>query len=140
MATISESNSWSGSMSTAGEPVFDPGGADVGEVRDQSQGGVIVVQVGLGDRAREGAGACAPYDASAAAAEVVPPTPSPLHASTHFDAATGHLRNIRPKGYAVSTDRLLAYRGLELMPSWFVIALLVLALIGIGLAISRRRR
>ncbi len=87
MAAISDPNSWSGPMPTAGEPVFDPGGADVGEVRDQGQGSVIVVQVGRGvgqvevtDRAREGAGAGAPYDASAAAAEVVPPTPPRLHA------------------------------------------------------------
>ncbi|MFI8339056.1 hypothetical protein ACIF8W_03100 [Streptomyces sp. NPDC085639] len=40
----------------------------------------------------------------------------------------------------MSTDSLLAYKGLELMPAWFVIAVLVLALVGIGLAISRRRR
>ncbi|WP_079406926.1 hypothetical protein [Streptomyces sp. 3211] len=92
------------------------------------------------DPGKLGAGAAVPYVAQAVAAEVVPPIPPCFEASTHFDPATGHPRSIRPKGYAVSTDSLLAYKGLELMPTWFAIALLVLALIGIGLALSSRRR
>lgn len=34
----------------------------------------------------------------------------------------------------------LAYKGLDTMPTWFVITVVVLALIGIGLAVSRGRR
>ncbi|MER6133708.1 hypothetical protein [Streptomyces sp. NPDC001815] len=34
----------------------------------------------------------------------------------------------------------LAYKGLGAMPTWFVIAVVVLAVIGIGLAASRGRR
>ncbi|MFC8194459.1 hypothetical protein ACFUTV_03605 [Streptomyces sp. NPDC057298] len=34
----------------------------------------------------------------------------------------------------------LAYKGLGTMPTWFVITVVVLAVIGIGLAASRGRR
>ncbi len=34
----------------------------------------------------------------------------------------------------------LAYKGLDTMPTWFVVVVVVLAAVGIGLAVSRRRR
>lgn len=41
----------------------------------------------------------------------------------------------------LSTDAApLAYKGLETMPTWFVITVVVLAVIGIGLAASQGRR
>lgn len=34
----------------------------------------------------------------------------------------------------------LAYKGLDTMPTWFVVAAVVLTALGIGLAVSRGRR
>lgn len=34
----------------------------------------------------------------------------------------------------------LAYKGLDTMPTWFIVAVVVLTVLGIGVAVSRRRR
>ncbi|MFG2266396.1 hypothetical protein [Streptomyces sp. NPDC048720] len=69
----------------------------------------------------------------------MPLSPGCLPAA-YLDLGDGHAKGDPAYGGPMAMSAPLAYKGLELMPEWFVVLVVVLAVIGIVLAAGRRGR